>query len=150
LNGHNTLQRDAVRVTCGGVNLGGTRLRERVDTTIGAQATSNPLAAVMQAYLSQQHRDNPGAGCVIASLGAETSRQGNSLRRAVTDGTRAMLDLFTSLAPGRTRATKRERAMVAYASMVGALVLARAVDDATLSDEILQAVTAALPGAGSS
>jgi TetR/AcrR family transcriptional repressor of nem operon len=117
---------------------------------IGGQATSNPLAAVMQAYLSQQHRDSPGSGCVIASLGAETTRQGSSLRRAVTDGTRAMLELFTSFALGRSKAVKRERAVVAYASMVGALVLARAVDDAALSDEILQAVVSALPGASSS
>jgi TetR/AcrR family transcriptional repressor of nem operon len=119
-------------------------------TALGAQATGNPLAAVMQAYLSKQHRDNPGAGCVIASLGADVSRQGSSLRRTVTDGVRAMLDLFTSFAPGRVKAVKRERALVAYASMVGALVLARAVDDEALSDEILQTVVAALPGAGSS
>jgi TetR/AcrR family transcriptional repressor of nem operon len=117
---------------------------------VGAQANGNPLTAVMQAYLSRQHRDNPGAGCVIASLGAEASRQGSGLRRAVTDGTRAMLDLFTSFAPGRIKAVKRERAVVAYASMVGALVLARAVDDQALSDEILQTVVAALPGAASS
>jgi TetR/AcrR family transcriptional repressor of nem operon len=87
---------------------------------------------------------------VIASLGADVSRQGSSLRRTVTDGVRAMLDLFTSFAPGRVKAVKRERALVAYASMVGALVLARAVDDEALSDEILQTVVAALPGAGSS
>jgi TetR/AcrR family transcriptional repressor of nem operon len=119
-------------------------------TAVGARASGNPLAAVMQTYLSRQHRDNPGAGCVIASLGAEASRQGSGLRRAVTDGTRAMLDLFTSFAPGRIKAVKRERAVVAYASMVGALVLARAVDDQALSDEILQTVVAALPGAASS
>jgi TetR/AcrR family transcriptional repressor of nem operon len=119
-------------------------------TTVGGQATANPLAAVMQGYLSKQHRDNPGAGCVIASLGAEASRQGSSLRRTVTDGVRAILDLFTSFAPGRVKAVKRERALVAYASMVGALILARAVDDEALSDEILQTVVAALPGAGSS
>lgn len=115
-------------------------------TTVGERANGNPLAAVMQGYLSQQHRDNPGAGCVIAALGAEASRQGSGLRRTVTDGVRAMLDLLTSFAQGRTKAAKRERAMVAYASMVGAVILARAVDDAALSDEILQAVTAALPG----
>ncbi len=119
-------------------------------TRIGERTTGNPLAAVMKTYLSKQHRDNPGAGCVIASLGAETSRQGSSLRRVVTDGTRALLDLFTSFAPGRSKAVKRERAVLAYASMVGALVLARAVDDAALSDEILQAVLTALPGASAS
>ena len=116
-------------------------------TTVGERASGNPLAAVMQGYLSHKHRDNPGTGCVIAALGAEVSRQGSGLRRTVTDGTRTMLDLFTSFAPGRTKAAKRERAIVAYASMVGAVILARAVDDAALSDEILQAVTDALPGA---
>jgi len=119
-------------------------------TKIGGRATANPLAAVMKGYLSKQHRDNPGEGCVMASLGADATRQGSSLRRAVTDGTRAMLDLFTSFAPGRIKAVKRERAVVAYASMVGALILARAVDDEALSDEILQAVVTALPGAISS
>jgi len=118
-------------------------------TTVGGRAHGNPLAAVMRGYLSKQHRDNPGEGCVMASLGADATRQGSSLRRAVTDGTRAILDLFTSFAPGRIKAVKRERAVVAYASMVGALILARAVDDEALSDEILQAVVTALPGASS-
>ncbi|TXT38018.1 MAG: transcriptional regulator TetR family [Comamonadaceae bacterium] len=116
-------------------------------TKVGAQASGNPLAAVMQGYLSKQHRDNPGAGCVIASLGAETTRHGSSLRRSATHGARALLDLLTSFAPGRSKAVKRERAVVACASMVGALILARAVDDEALSDEILQAVVTALPGA---
>ena len=104
-----------------------------------------PLVAVMRGYLSKQHRDNPGEGCVMASLGADAARQGPALRRAVTDGTRALLDLFTGLAPGRIKARKRERAVVAYASMVGALVLARAVDDVALSDEILKTVASSLP-----
>ncbi|WP_296447120.1 TetR/AcrR family transcriptional regulator [Rhodoferax sp. UBA5149] len=116
-------------------------------TKIGGRATGNPLAAVMKGYLSQQHRDNPGEGCVMAALGADASRQGSSLRHAVTVGTRKLLDLFTTFAPGRIKAVKRERALVAYASMVGALILARAVDDEALSDEILHAVAAALPGA---
>lgn len=106
----------------------------------------NPLAAVMQAYLSPQHRDNPGEGCVMAALGADAARQGPSLRRAVTEGTRKLLDMFTTLAPGRIKTLKRERAVVAYASMVGALIMARAVDDEALSDEILKTVAASLPG----
>jgi TetR/AcrR family transcriptional repressor of nem operon len=115
--------------------------------TVAARTDGNPLAAVVKGYLSKQHRDNPGEGCVMAALGADASRQGPSLRSAVTEGTRKLLDLFTGFAPGRTKAVKRERAVVAYASMVGALILARAVDDEALSDEILQTVVAALPGA---
>lgn len=111
------------------------------------RAPDNRLAAVMKGYLSKRHRDNPGEGCVLAALGADASRQSGSLRRAVTVGTRSLLDLFTAFAPGRIKAVKRERALVAFSSMVGALVLARAVDDEALSDEILHAVLAALPGA---
>ena len=114
--------------------------------TVAARADGNALAAVMQAYLSKQHRDNPGDGCVMATLGADAARQGGSLRHAVGEGTRKLLDLFTGFAPGRIKALKRERAVVAYASMVGALILARAVDDEALSDEILQTVAASLPG----
>jgi len=114
---------------------------------VGDRAPDNRLAAVMKGYLSKRHRDNPGEGCVMASLGADASRQGSSLRHAVTVGTRKLLDLFTTFAPGRIQAVKRERALVAYASMVGALILARAVDDEALSDELSHAVAAALPGA---
>lgn len=114
---------------------------------VAARADGKPLAAVMKGYLSRQHRDNPGEGCVMAALGADAARQGPSLRSAVTEGTRKLLDLFTSVAPGRAKAVQRERAVVAYASMVGALILARAVDDEALSDEILKTVAAALPGA---
>jgi TetR/AcrR family transcriptional repressor of nem operon len=103
----------------------------------------DPLGAVMKSYLSKQHRDHPGEGCVMASLGAEAARQGPGLRHVVTEGTRKLLDLFTGLAPGRIKAVKRERAVTAYASMVGALVLARAVDDEALSNEILKTVAAA-------
>jgi TetR/AcrR family transcriptional repressor of nem operon len=109
----------------------------------------NPLGAVMKGYLSKQHRDNPGEGCVLASLGADAARQGPTLRHAVTEGTRKLLDLFTGIAPGRIKARKRERAVVAYASMVGALVLARAVDDEALSNEILKTVAASLPAPAS-
>jgi TetR/AcrR family transcriptional repressor of nem operon len=114
---------------------------------VGAGAEAEPLAAVMRVYLSQRHRDHPGEGCVLASLGADCTRHGGAIRQVVTRGTQAMLDLFTSFAPGRAQAVKRERAIVAYASMIGALVMARAVDDEALSNEILESVANALPGA---
>ena len=117
-------------------------------SALAERTDGNALAAVMKAYLSKRHRDNPGEGCFVAALGADTARQGPLLRKAVTEGTRKLLDLFTSFAPGRIKAIKRERAVVAFASMVGALVLARAVDDEELSKEILKTVAAALPGAG--
>ncbi|MCE1190755.1 MAG: TetR/AcrR family transcriptional regulator [Acidovorax sp.] len=103
-----------------------------------------PLAAIEAAYLSPRHRDAPGQGCLLAALGSDTARQGPAVRRAVTEGVRAQLDGLAGLVPGRTKAAKRQRALADYASLVGAMVLARAVDDPALSDEILHAAAAAL------
>ncbi|MCW7540185.1 TetR/AcrR family transcriptional regulator [Aquabacterium sp. A7-Y] len=109
-----------------------------------------PLAALTRAYLSPLHRERVGEGCAIAALGTEAARQGPGLRRVFTEGTRALVDLLSSLVPGRAKAVKRQRALATFAAMVGALVIARAVDDETLSQEVLDAVQASVspPGEG--
>ncbi len=109
-----------------------------------AEQDQDPLAAVEAAYLSARHRDAPGHGCLLAALGSDAARQGPAVRQAVTEGVRQQVEGLATLVPGRTKAAKRQRALADYASLVGAMVLARAVDDAALSDEILQATAAAL------
>ena len=104
----------------------------------------DPLAVIETTYLSARHRDAPGQGCLLAALGADAARQGPGVRAAVTDGVRSMIDGLATLMPGRSKAVKRQRALADYASLVGAMVLARAVDDPALSDEILHATAAAL------
>ncbi len=97
----------------------------------------------ISSYLSKHHRDDPGSGCLIAALGGDVSRQGPPVRRAFTAGLRPMIDFLTQFAAGRSRAAKRERALVTLATLVGTIMLARAVDDADLSDEVLEAARAA-------
>lgn len=105
----------------------------------------NALSAVASAYLSPAHRDRPGEGCALAALGAEAARHGSPVRGAFTQGVRSAVDMLTRLVPGKSKRAKRERAFAIYASMVGAIVLARAVDDAELSEEVLQSVLASIP-----
>ncbi|WP_394790776.1 TetR/AcrR family transcriptional regulator [Rhodoferax sp.] len=112
---------------------------------LAADAPSQPLAAVTAAYLSAAHRDQPGKGCWVATLGPEVARQTAPVRRAFTEGIEAACAQLMQWLPGRSKAARREKALLTYASMVGAMVLARAVDDAALSEEILQAVAVALP-----
>jgi TetR/AcrR family transcriptional regulator, transcriptional repressor for nem operon len=104
----------------------------------------NALSVMASAYLSPAHRDRPGEGCVLAALGAEAARHGSSVRAAFTQGVRTMVDGLTRLVQGKSRRAKREKALVIYASMVGALVLARAIDDTELSEEVLQSVLASI------
>jgi len=103
---------------------------------------ANPsFADVIRSYLSPRHRDDPGMGCLIAALGSDAARQPRTVRRALTDGFRFRLDAWLKLVPGRSAAARREKALVTMATLVGALTIARAVDDPALSDEILEATS---------
>jgi TetR/AcrR family transcriptional regulator, transcriptional repressor for nem operon len=89
--------------------------------------------------LSSEHRDNPGPGCVLPALGPEVSRQSPAVRRAVTDYVRSTVDLLSKVVPVKSKAARRKKAISAYATLVGAMVIARAVEDRALSQEILDA-----------
>ena len=108
-------------------------------STFAGRASDDPLAAVARTYLTCSHRDNPGTGCVLAALGPDVSRQGPAVRRAATDYVRSVVGLLVKLVPGKSTAARRQKAISTYATLVGAMVLARAVDDRALSQEILDA-----------
>jgi TetR/AcrR family transcriptional repressor of nem operon len=102
------------------------------------------ITKFVRSYLSAWHRDDPGHGCPVATLGADVARQPSSVRRAFTEGFRLRVETLRKLMPGRSGAAQRQQALATLAGLVGAMVLARAVDDPTLSDEILEAATTSL------
>ena len=75
----------------------------------------------------------------FAALGSDVVRQPRTVRRAFTEGLRSRVDGLGKLLQGRSAAARREKALATMAGLVGALMLARAVDDSKLSDEILKA-----------
>lgn len=105
-----------------------------------AKQPGDPLRAVTEAYLSPLHRDQIGRGCAIAALGPELSRLSDDVRDAVTDGVSKQIDKLAPMMPQADPQAQRQSALAAYAAMVGALVLARAVSDEKLSTEMMEAV----------
>jgi len=102
-------------------------------------AAGDPLREIVAFYLSENHKDSPGQGCALAALGADAARHGGALRSTFTEGVGVYLDILSKMMTGRSAAEKRRKAMATLAEMVGAIVLARAVDDADLSRGILEA-----------
>jgi TetR/AcrR family transcriptional repressor of nem operon len=101
--------------------------------------------AFFQRYLSAGHRDDPGAGCATAALAADASRRplGNPLRAAVADGVERMVEILERLSPAEGQAARAD-ALASFATLVGAVVLARATAGVPLSDEILESARARL------
>jgi TetR/AcrR family transcriptional repressor of nem operon len=102
------------------------------------------LSAYVESYLSPRHRDAPGSGCAIATLGCEVPRQGKAMRHAFTAGLRRMMERLTRLLDPKARRKSENEVLAIVATMVGGIILARAVDDRELSDRILAACRARL------
>ena len=82
-------------------------------------------------YLSRWHRDNPGDGCTMAALAQEVARSTPELRAAFERGLEEILS---------GQGGDRKEAIFQTAALLGGVVLARAVQNARLSDEILESV----------
>jgi TetR/AcrR family transcriptional regulator, transcriptional repressor for nem operon len=104
------------------------------------EGAADPLAAFVDFYLSTTHRDDPGHGCPVVALGADAARADDRVRAAYGDQVKSYIDHMEELLGGGKDA--RRRAIAAVTSMVGAVLIARAVDDEALSEEILGDVRA--------
>jgi len=110
---------------------------------MAAKDPKAPLKGLLHWYLTARHRDRPGEGCIYAALAADVARQDSpTLRRTFTAGLQSLIDTLVRIVPGRSNAARRQKALACLSTMVGALILARAVDDTKLSDEILAAARA--------
>ena len=108
----------------------------------------DPLAAFVDWYLSPNHRDDPGTGCAVVALGADAARADDRVRATYRGQVERYIATLEELLGGGEDA--RRRAIAAVTSMVGAMLIARAVDDEELSEEILRetraSVQASTPG----
>jgi len=97
------------------------------------------LRAMIRAYLSKAHVDGVETGCPVAALGSEMPRQAPKVRRAATRRIKEVIDVVARHSPDQGEPGVYEQALVTVATMVGALVLARAVDDPKLSEALRKA-----------
>ena len=111
---------------------------------IAAVPPEQALQALMQAYLSKQHLESIETGCPISALGSEMPRQSPEVRLAATRRIKEMIDLVARQLPDWGQPAAHERALVTVATMVGTLMLARAVNDPALSDALCNATLKSL------
>ncbi len=102
-----------------------------------------PFDALVDQYLSKRHCDELG-GCMFAALAADAARQGDAVRATFTDGLEGLLAVLIEVAPGRTKAARRRAAIATMTQLVGTVVLARAVSDRGLAEELRSASAASL------
>jgi AcrR family transcriptional regulator len=131
------------------VGQAGAESTENLNRAIAAAKPGEELMALVDTYLDDRHVAAPehGLGCAIAAAGSEVPRQQADVRRAAARRIKDIIGLVERQFPEWGKAAAHEKAMGIVASMVGALMLARAVDDAQLSKSIRKSARELIRGA---
>ena len=113
--------------------------KRRVDVA-KAGGASVSIAKLIDEYLNEAHRDDPGTGCAFSALAPEIARSDKRTRAITSEQVGNDIQLIAGLLPARNKHTARSRAIVTFSALVGAMSLARAVSNEALSREILKTV----------
>jgi TetR/AcrR family transcriptional regulator, transcriptional repressor for nem operon len=97
------------------------------------------FAAIVESYLTALHRDDPGHGCAVPTLGPEIARESAKTRKAFAAKLDEMIEMMADQVPDLPRKIARQQAIAALATMAGALVLSRVAGSGEFSEEILGA-----------
>jgi TetR/AcrR family transcriptional repressor of nem operon len=118
----------------------GTWKRQVDGAASGGPAVS--YAKLIDDYLNEAHRDDPGTGCAFSALAGEIARGDKRTRALATEQIRNDIQLIAGLVPGKdkNKNAARSKAILTFSALVGAMALARAVSDEALSREILKTV----------
>jgi TetR/AcrR family transcriptional repressor of nem operon len=108
------------------------------------------FSAIVESYLMPTHRDDPGNGCAIPTLGAEIARESPKTRRAFAAKLEQMIDMLADQIVGVPRKAARKQAMATLATMMGAIVMSRIAGTGEFSDEMLDAGREAVLGRAAS
>lgn len=117
--------------------------REQLSSLVGKDKGASFETAVRH-YLSDAHRNAIANGCALASLGPDAARHGPQVRRVMQRGVEEHIGMLESIVEPQGDTSRRDAAIATLATMVGALMLARTVEDSSLSSEILEAATKAI------
>ncbi|RKT21006.1 TetR family transcriptional regulator [Paraburkholderia sp. RAU2J] len=112
--------------------------RERIEalhTGTGASNAKEPLQAIAEAFLGERHIRNPGSGCALCALAGEARHASPEVREQLTAYVHTLAAQIAETLAGRSKSA----ALGIVATIIGAVTLARAVDDKQLAKSILAA-----------
>ncbi len=112
-----------------------------------AQQPKDPLRTLIERYVSPDHCNDPGSGCILPALAADAARRDDPALRAVfVTAIQFYLDQIAKLSPASSRAASSRHPAAILSEMVGAVILSRAIADDPLAETLMAAVVADLAG----
>jgi AcrR family transcriptional regulator len=120
----------------------GEQLARQCKNFVAMAQRPGSVETIVRQYLSPDHRDHPDEGCPSAALLDEIGRSTPAVKQSYTDGLLAFVDAVAAAVAPDDPTSARATVLDAFAMMVGALQISRAVSDEVLADEILDGAAA--------
>jgi TetR/AcrR family transcriptional regulator, transcriptional repressor for nem operon len=92
----------------------------------------------LENLLSTKYRDDYLGGCPLVAMGSELARADMETRRVASQGFRELVDIIAKRNRDNVGSSARDAAIFTLSSMIGAVAMARIVDDSEFSDHILK------------
>jgi len=97
------------------------------------------LAAYIDFYVSQRHRDNPANGCPVTALNSDLPRQSKAFRKAFDGGAKMLVSSMEArIRDAGIEGDAHALAASVLSAMAGAVAISRAISDRSLSDQMLE------------
>jgi TetR/AcrR family transcriptional repressor of nem operon len=112
---------------------------ERLRRIVDGLPPRHALATYIDSYVSARHRDDASGGCPIVALSSDLPRQSKKFQERFNEGVKLLIDTLAKWIADTGTGNSQRLASSVLSAMVGAVAMARAVTDPTLSDELLEA-----------
>jgi TetR/AcrR family transcriptional repressor of nem operon len=109
---------------------------QRRKRLVGEAAPGRKLATAVDYYLTTTHRDNSGKGCIVAALASEVAHHPGPIRDAMTAGVKRWIAGVEQMIADDGLAIDPHTMI---ATMVGTMVLSRAMADPAVADQFIKA-----------
>lgn len=107
------------------------------DSAAAAERGADAVSQVFHDYMTTGYRDNLEGGCPLAAMGSELVRASRETRHAATNSFRKISATVAPFMRAADGENGDDMAISLLTNMIGALTVARMVDDPALSDRIL-------------
>lgn len=111
-----------------------------LEEAAGKSDDKDGFRAIVESYVSTNHRDNAAGGCPLAGMGTELAHSDDNTRAVASEGFRQLVEVVEKQLGQQQADSTESKAVFAVAAMIGAVMLARIMKDGSASDSVLDHV----------
>ena len=122
------------------IALGLTQVADRLDRVAQQAQPGSELAAIITAYMSEEHLRHPETWCALATLSPDIARQSAAVRKRLDGAMLRYMEKMTKYMPGASEQERGSAFLVLFSGMAGAMAMTRAMGDKDMRHQILGAM----------